>query len=383
VTQFLRPLSAHSTQGGVDAVAHTGGELKPVFPPSRHFPRVLSAVAVALAIAAGALPVAHATHTCPATSVSRQFVPSVDPALRTWDVEGKISAYSLENRTVTVNGLTLVIPPTLKVKTLDLDQPEGNLEFADGVLFDAATGAGLDLTDPGLDAIRTIIGGTMIAGGTLEFTTAATGTCMTLTANSVFIQPADSGIIGPLMGADGAAGTLLVNGSTIKMSMDPRFPSDLLDLEGAAITPADLVGYQGALVNVSGYYDAQSGILMGTLVQAEVLKPSPDRDNVAIEAASFAQGRLHVIGALSMKPDGTFASSVDVYVGTINAAGTGCSGTKLGTAATGQGSPGLVTFDFNWSLGSEPPSVCVVSPGGNVAEQALNHHRDGKLSHTA
>ena len=379
--QFLRPLSAHSTQGGEDAAAHAEGEPKPVFAIFRRFPRVLSAVAVAVAIAAGALPVAHATRTCPSPSVSRQSVPSVDPTLRTWDVEGKITAYSLENRTVTVNGLTLVIPPTLKVKTLDPNQPEGNLEFADDVSFDAATGAGLDLTDPGLDAVRTIIGGTMIAGGTLEVTT-ATGTCMTLIADSVFVQRADSGIIGPLMSTDGAAGTFLVNDSTIKMNMDPRFPSDLLDLEGAAITPADLVGYQGALMNVAGYYDAQSGILMGTVVQAEVLKPFPDRDNVAIEVASFSQGRLHVMGAVSKRPDGTFTSSVDVFEGTINAAGTGCSGTKLGTAAAEQGSPGLVTFDFDGSLGFEPPSVCVVSPGGDVARQALNYRR-GKVSHTA
>ncbi|MBI4308662.1 MAG: hypothetical protein HY684_07650, partial [Chloroflexi bacterium] len=291
------------------------------------------------------------------------FTPPADPALRVWDVEGRITAYNRANRTITANGMTFTLPATLMVKTLNLDQPVGNIPFADS---DPATH---DLTDPALEATRTIIGGTAIAGGNTVFTTQPAGTCMSLVATAVFVELAENGIIGPLMAVDVAGGSFVVNGATIRMNTDPRFPSDLLDLGGHPITVADLAGNEGSLVDVGGYYDPAAGVLYGTLVGTEVLQKQVGKDTAIIEKAQGKPGELRVIGLVSRHPDtNLFAASVAIHADTMNAAGTGCTGALLGSAAV---DPAVGSFDFRLRNVSPPTSVCVVSPNGGVDDSPV------------
>lgn len=322
----------------------------------RNVVRAMLALALVGGLAQGALlpATAHATHLC-AVGLPVHFTP--DPALA-WDVEGKITSFDRVNRTLTANGMTMSIPPTVLIKTNDLDQPVGNITFD-------------FLTDPALEAVRTVIGGTAIAGGATIFTTEAGGTCMSLVADSVFVELAENGLIGPLMSVDVAGGSFVVNGTTIQMNTDPRFPSNLHDLGGNPITLADLVGNEGALMDVGGYYDAAAGILYGTLVEAPILILQPGKDTVVIEKAGGRSGEIRVVGLVSRHPGtGQFVASVDVYAGTINAAGTGCDGSLLGPAVVNS-VDGSFDFRLRQAFFVPPPVVCVASPGGGVAERAV------------
>lgn len=298
---------------------------------------------------------AQATHLC-AVGLPVHFTP--DPAASVWDVEGKITSFDRVNRTMTANGMTMSIPPTVLIKTNDLDQPVGNITFD-------------FLTDPALEAVRTVIGGTAIAGGAAVFTAEVGGTCMSLVADSVFVELAENGLIGPLMSVDVAGGSFVVNGATIRMNTDPRFPSDLHDLGGNPITVADLVGNEGALMDVGGYFDPVAGVLFGTLVEAPILTVQPGKDTVAIERAQGRLGEMRVRGLVSRHPDtGLFVASVNVFAGTINAAGTGCDGSLLGPAAV-DAVDGSFEFRLRQAGFVPPANVCVASPGGGVAERSL------------
>ncbi|MBI4496989.1 MAG: hypothetical protein HY689_03695 [Chloroflexi bacterium] len=352
-------------------------------PRGSRVPAFLLRVFLALVLAVtglGAFPPAPAgaTHTCPAGSLPVHFTPPEDPALRIWEVEGKIAVFDTTARTMTANGLTFTIPSGLRIKTLDLDQPEGNLSFGEVLPSDPADPTSpplIDLVDPALEAVRTVIGGTAIADGRAEFTTTVDGTCMSLSAESVFVELAENGIIGLLMSVDVADGSFVVDGATVRMNDDPRFPSDLLDLGGDPITLEQLVGNEGGLVDVGGYFEA--GELRGTAVQAEILQRLADRDTVAIERAQGREdrGELRVVGLVSPHPvTGQLAASVDLYDGTkngpTNAESTGCNGVLIGDNV--EVDPVDGAFVFRERGIDIPDTVCVVSPGGGVDDRPVD-----------
>ncbi|MDX5400349.1 MAG: hypothetical protein LPK92_11615, partial [Actinomycetes bacterium] len=65
---------------------------------------------------------AGADHLCP-TGIPVHFVP--DPAME-WEVEGKITAFDVAARTISVNGMTFTVPGgpgTLVITTGDEDAP--------------------------------------------------------------------------------------------------------------------------------------------------------------------------------------------------------------------------------------------------------------------
>lgn len=91
-----------------------------------------------------------------------------------FDVEGKITAFNRTSRTLTANGLTFTVPSVLLVETRDLDLT-GNITFD-------------TLTDPTLEAQRSIIGGTVIATGTVSFTAVGTGFCTSFSVPAVALR---------------------------------------------------------------------------------------------------------------------------------------------------------------------------------------------------
>jgi hypothetical protein len=290
----------------------------------------------------------------PCTPVN--IAPPTDPALLVFEAEGKIQSFNTTTRTITANGMTIFIPTTVLIETRNLDLT-GNITLA-------------NLTDPTLEAQRSIIGGTVIASGDIVFSQDASGNCVTMNATRVYVELAENVIVGLISNVDQTAGSFRVNGVLVRMNTDPRFPKDILDVGGNQLTLADLASHAGEDISVGGYYDAAQGVLFGTLVETEFVKALPGQDGVAITKTEGRTGsrELRVEGQNARNPQGQFAASVTVFSGGLDAAGTQCVGTQLGTAA-------VSAIDGVWSFRQRnitPPSqVCVKSPFGGIDSAAV------------
>ncbi|HEX7330318.1 MAG TPA: hypothetical protein VF290_02395 [Pyrinomonadaceae bacterium] len=284
------------------------------------------------------------------------IAPPADPALLVFELEGKIQSYNNTTRTITANGQTIFIPTTVLVETRSRDLT-GNITLA-------------NLTDATLEAQRSIVGGSVIASGDLVFSQGPSGNCVSLNATQVYVELAENVIVGLLSNVDTAAGTFRVNGTLVRMNADPRFPKDILDVGSNQLTITDLASHAGEDISVGGYYDAAQNVLFGTLVETEFVKALPGQDGVAITKTEGRTGNreLRVEGQNARNPQGQFAASVTVFSGGLDAAGTQCAGTQLGTAA-------VSTIDGAWSFRQRnitPPSqVCVKSPFGGIDASAV------------
>lgn len=301
--------------------------------------------------------VATANAQAPCTPVNIT-TPPTDPALLVFEVEGKITSYDRVNRTVTANGMTFAVPSTVLVETRDLDL-SGNITFE-------------ALTDPTLEAQRSIIGGTVIASGDIAFNPSGTGYCMSFSATRVFVEFAENVVVGLLSDVDTAAGTFRVNGSLARMNTDSRFPAEIIDLGGAQITLADLAGFVGTDTTLNGYFDAGQGVFFATLVESSAIQPQAGTDSIAIIRAEGRTGNreLRVEGQNTVIPStGQYAASVEIFSGGLNATGDGCAGTRLSTAS-------VLSLDGTWStrlrnINSIPNQVCAKSAGGGVATRTV------------
>lgn len=295
---------------------------------------------------------AHAQDACPAGQVPAPFPAPTDPGLAIFEVEGRIASFDRTARTITANGMTFRVPDGFLIATIDLDAP-GNITFE-------------ALTDPALEATRSIVGGTVIADGNIVFTDVGGTLCADFVPANVFVELAEHGLVGPLFAVDDVAGTFSVNGAPIRMNEDPRFPSDIVDVGGNPLELSDLVGNAGALISVGGYYDPLAGVLFATLVEAEVLATEPGRDTLVIERTEGRPNRLRVRGLVSVNPaTGAFVTAVSVHPGRMNAAGTACADPPFGTAAVAAADG---SWDFRRNAGPIPAFVCAQSPGGGVDE---------------
>ncbi|HJQ70909.1 MAG TPA: hypothetical protein VKA70_18180 [Blastocatellia bacterium] len=300
---------------------------------------------------------AAANAQAPCTPVD--ITPPTDPALLVFEVEGKITSFNRTNRTITVNGMTFVIPSTVLVETR-------NLDLTGNITFEA-------LTDPTAESQRSIIGGTVIASGDITFTPGGTGYCMSFSATRVFVEFAENVVVGLLSNVDVAAGAFRANGATIRMNTDARFPKEIIDLGGNPITLSDLAGFEGTDVTVNGYFDATQGVMFATLVESSAIKAKPGVDGVAITRAEHrADNReLRVEGTNTQGSQGQFAASVDIFSGGANSSGTDCVGTRLGSAP-------VSTVDGSWSFRqrnvvTNPGQVCAKSALGGVATRAVTN----------
>ena len=309
----------------------------------------LALATVALALLLGAAPAA-------AQCVPIGVPPAPGGAATTFAVEGKITAYDRLARTLTANGMTFTLPQALLVATNGLNLP-GN------ITLDA-------LTDPALEASRSIIGGTTIASGNITTTATPAGNCLAFTATSVFVELAENVLIGVMHDIDVAAGSFRINGALVRMNADPRFPSQLTDIGGNPIPFGALAGYEGSAVAAEGYYDVATNTLMATLAETEVVPLTPGADGVAISRAQMraAATELRVEGQAVANSAGQLATTVSVFSGDLNAAGTACAGALLATvnvtAVDG-------TFSFRQRRTALVRNVCVQSPLGGVATRAV------------
>lgn len=291
----------------------------------------------------------------PCTPVN--IAPPTDPALLIFEIEGKIQSFNTTNRTITANGTTIFIPSTVLVETRNADLT-GNITFA-------------NLTDPTLEAQRSIIGGTVIASGDLVFGQGTSGNCVSMNATKIYVELAENVVVGLLSNVDTAAGSFRVNGSLVRMNSDTRFPKDILDVGANQLTIADLASHEGETISVGGYYDAAQSVLFGTLVETDFVKALPGQDGVAILRTEGRTGsrELRVDGQNARNPQGQFAASVTVFAGGLDANGTQCVGTQLGTAA-------VSAVDGSWAfrqkpIATIPTQVCVKSPFGGIDSSAV------------
>jgi hypothetical protein len=285
------------------------------------------------------------------------IAPPTDPALQVFELEGKIQSYNNTARTITANGMTIFIPTTVLVETRN-EELTGNITLA-------------NLTDPTLEAQRSIIGGTVIASGDIVFSAGPSGNCVSMNATQVYVELAENGIVGLLSNVDPAAGTFRVNGVLVRMNADPRFPKDILDVGANQLTLNDLLIHEGEDISVGGYYDAAQNVLFGTVVETEFVKALPGQDGVAITRTEGRTGNreLRVEGQNARTPQGNFVASVTVFSGGLDAGGTQCTGTQLGTAA-------VSALDGSWSfrqrnIATIPTQVCVKSPAGGIDSDAV------------
>jgi hypothetical protein len=314
-------------------------------------PALLTILAAALMFLAG---VQANAQTAPCVPVSH--APGAEAAV--FEVEGKITAYDRTNRTVTTNGVTFAIPANLLVKTADLDAPVGNITFE-------------ALTDPSAEAVRSIIGGsTRSSGVTTSSTTATGGNCISFVADSVYIEIAENVLVGVLTDVNVAGGSFRVNGALVRMNPDSRWPAEITDIGGNAITLDKLAGFEGTLATAEGYFDATANTLFAVAVETEVVQQQPGKDGVAITRTEGRIGNreLRVEGVNTRNSQGVMASTVDIHAGVMNSTGTGCAGPRLGAAT--------VLTDGTWAfrqrnIATIPTTVCAVSPLGGVAQRAV------------
>jgi hypothetical protein len=275
----------------------------------------------------------------------------------TVEVEGKISAYDRAARTITANGMTIVLPPALKIATDDVKEPTPTLTFE-------------ALVAPALEQARSIVGGTLIAQATaVRKQDPALGPCLTFEATSVFVELAENVVFGPITAVDPAGAFFRVNGVRIEMNADPRFPSQLVDVGGRPIAIRALSGLEGSLVTVEGYFDAGAQVLRAVAAEAEVVLPTaPSTDGVAIEKAEAGSNELRVKGTVGPTAQGAVAGSVTVFAGGANPGGTGCAGAALGSAAVDAATR---SFNFRLRRAVSASSVCASSPLGGFAVAAV------------
>lgn len=315
--------------------------------------RSLVSAAVA-AVVLSAVLAAPAMAQCPVGSTA--FAGTVvDPI---FELEGVISAYDQVNRTITTNGTTFQIPAAVLIST----------GLAQGISFDclvapATTGcfpAGTVPTSP-----RSILGGTIIASGTIDSTT--TPGCIAYVPEVVEFLFAENVVVGTLTSVT-TPSALTVHDAQVQMNTDPRLPSLVID--GALVEHdlADLVGLEGENVGVEGYYDATAGILYATIVELETVLPSDDgTDVIAIDRAEWRsdKGELRVDGIVV--PAAAMPATVAIYApGNLDTAGTGCTGTLRTNAAVGI--DGAFEYRNRNGFPTNPVTVCVASPNGGAAE---------------
>jgi hypothetical protein len=328
-------------------------------PPTTGGVRIaMAAILLVLGILGFILVPAQAQVACEPGSVQVSFNSVAAPV---WEVEGKVTAYDLGSRTITANGMTIKLPDGFLIKTHDLGQTTGNLSLA-------------ELVD---DTLPSIIGGTLKADGRVEFPASSPG-CMSLLPESVFFEMDENGVVGPLVDVfidegSPADSSFIVNGTMVKMNQDPRFTADLFGIGGRAIQFSDLVGNQGALVSVDGYF--AEGILRATVVEADVVPQDPAGlvDTVIIEQAQLQKDtRLRVRGVVSTLPGtNSFTQLVSVYNGTAGQDGEGknqCNGILLNDNVPVEVDG---TFSYrNNNVAGSPSVVCVISKDGGGIDDA-------------
>lgn len=269
-------------------------------------------------------------------------------------VEGPISAINPANQTITVQGMTVIVPADLVITGTN------NITGAN-------LSALLDANAPG--RVRSIFasttenpgysGATLIGDGVIEQT--PTGRVFRLTAAS--LELAENVLLGVLDSVDIANNTFVVNGVTCRMNPDQRFPSKILDAGAEPMTLTDLGTQVGTVVAITGYF--LNEMQYAVTVETDFVPTNPATDTVRI---TRAQGRarngnrseLNVVGVVTPFEAGTTITLTDANNGTV-----------LGTVAVTENVDIAGQGDFRFrrtNLPSVPTRLRATSSNGGVHE---------------
>ncbi len=269
-------------------------------------------------------------------------------------VEGPISAIDPVAGTITVQGMTVVVPANLV------------LEGTAGITG-ATMNRLLDANAPG--RVRSIFGsttenpgytgGTLKGAGVIERT--ANGRVFRLT--EAVVELAENVLSGELDSVDVANNSFVLNGVNCQMNPDQRFPSEILDAGAEPITINDLATQIGGLVTVVGYY--HNGIQYAVTVETEVVPATPGSDTVRITRAEGRnrdrnRSELRVLGIVTPFEAGVNITITDPANGAV-----------LGVVPVVQDelNPAQGTFQLRrTNLAATPARVRATSTNGGVHE---------------
>jgi len=269
-------------------------------------------------------------------------------------VEGPVSAINPANQTITVQGMTVIVPADLVIAGTN------NITGAN-------LSALLDANAPG--RVRSIFasttenpgysGATLRGDGVIEQT--PNGRVFRL--NAAALELAENVLLGELDSVDPATNSFVVNGVTCRMNPDQRFPSKILDAGAEPMTLTDLATQVGTVIGVTGYF--LNGVQYAVTVETEFVPTNPGADTVRI---TRAQGRarngnrseLNVVGVVTPFEAGTTITLTDANNGTV-----------LGTVAVTENVDIAGQGDFRFrrtNLPSVPTRLRATSSNGGVHE---------------
>ncbi len=274
--------------------------------------------------------------------------PVLAPGAETMAIEGPLLAFDLPGRTVTVAGTCIDVPLDVRIDT-----------SGDGV-------GDLELDQLFAGGLVSPLGGTMILD--VAVTEDALG-ALRFTASTPFFEFGEHVVVGPLVSVDPGGGIFIVGGTTVVMNTDPRIPSQLLDLGGQPAQLADLVGFEGTLVSVEGYF--RGGTLYARIAETEAVVTRAEGDTVTITVARVRLDKreLEVRGQVSaQRGSGAFAPSVAIDAN--------CDG-KLDATVAVIVDRVLAVGEFRYrsprdAFTAPPSTVCVHSPLGGTSQRAVD-----------
>jgi hypothetical protein len=301
--------------------------------------RTLLALPVALA---AALSPSLAAAACPAISA-----PPLGADATLLELEGPLQTIDVAGRALSVFDTCVELPAGMLIDTSGDGVGDITIEQLANPALASAIGGTLAVTATAVQA----------ANGDLRFV-----------ADAVYFEFAEHVIVGPLVSVDAAAGLFQVGNTLVMMNEDPRIPAVIEDLGANPISLPDLAGFEGTLVTVEGYYEA-NGVLRAKIVETEVLLTAPGNDTVAIERAQLRldRGELDLRGSVTAQ-EGTGAVTATV------ALDVGCDNLDLITLTVAPGDITAGVFLYkarNSAWTTNPGTVCVSSPLGGTASRTL------------
>jgi hypothetical protein len=241
------------------------------------------------------------------------------------EIEGTLRNVNRANRTLRVMGVTVNVPDGTPINS-----PTARLTFNQ-------INAAPDL--PGRD-MNGFLGGTAIVTGQVN----PDGS---ITADSVFVEPAENVVVG-VLGVGGAS----IAGMPVSLTTDPRLPSSVINAYGFVINPADIPA--GTPGGVEGYYSASTNTLYAHTVEVDApILPLANRTSPQISVLRIScenQGRLEIRGGVYV-PTGSANRTIQVFRP---------NGTRIGTTTSAVDDPLFPLFGlyrFRSDIGNCPASV--------------------------
>lgn len=359
--------------------------------------RIDSTLALALASLAASVGPALGQAACEAPAFAAP-APGEGVLADGWTVEGPLTAYSKAERSLTVDGVTFLLPGgadplgidtgAIEQRLIDLECLVDPLDQEDppfACVFDRQVPTRLvdadndPLTPPVEVPVKDVLGGTVIAGGAVVPADGQPAGCYELVADRVrfeFLRHRLTGVF-DFAGSTPADAVMRVNGRRFELNQDPRLPVHptdpvLLDRAGdPTLALQDLLNdrFKGSLIVVDGY-TVQDGpgesTLHAVLVRTEAASPDPDPgiDVVVVDRAEWRRRELRVEGLV--RPAADLPGSVGVHVANPADTDASCAGARIGTAS--------VERDRDFELRNRDIArvdrVCVVTANGAASGAA-------------